>query len=181
VISSNQQLSDPSQRPTFEDCMRELEGPAQREIAAMDFGRTTLAACTASVSASGTEGGAISHEAATAESFNQPFVPTLRPANDNAQTNQSTAPAKSAMNSNTLHNRESTGADVFTIVNPLSDLGVAATAASNSTMKSPGLSDGHHHPEVVKGVAPISEAKASIAQETMCTGTEQPRVGFTDV
>jgi hypothetical protein len=46
--------------------LRELEGPAQREIIAMDFGRTNIAACATSVSAIGTQGVQISQRSAPA-------------------------------------------------------------------------------------------------------------------
>jgi hypothetical protein len=44
-------LEDTSLRPSFEDCLRELEGPVQREVAARDYGRTSIAAATAAAAA----------------------------------------------------------------------------------------------------------------------------------
>jgi hypothetical protein len=48
---SRNKLEDSSLRPSFEDCLRELEGPLQREVAARDYGRTSIAAITASAAA----------------------------------------------------------------------------------------------------------------------------------
>jgi hypothetical protein len=44
-------LEDTSLRPSFEDCLRELEGPVQREVAARDYGRTSIAAIAAATAA----------------------------------------------------------------------------------------------------------------------------------
>jgi len=71
--------------------MRELEGPAQREIFAMDYGRVSLAACAASVLATVTQGDTIPQGSNTAEVLNRNSDPSslLGSMDDGISRNQS--------------------------------------------------------------------------------------------
>jgi hypothetical protein len=51
LLFSRNKSEDTSLRPSFEDCLRELEGPVQREVAARDYGRTSIAAIAAATAA----------------------------------------------------------------------------------------------------------------------------------